>query len=354
MSQHKSISRRQGSPYHTVDNDGVLDRLKFINKGDIYQVYGKPILDTLITNEIKIFEAYKTFFGISTGLIPPKKGRSKGAHETKATVVPKKTTATSKKKYKGAGLRPKVPNELTGKSADSDEGAGTSPEVSDESKDKSEARDDLDDWGSTDDEEYLLAYKDENPEDIPWQSTNDDEYENNDEKDDASIDIEKTDDERTDTDVEDQLKGVAKMNIVEEANEENTERVKEQKDNEELKADEEKKEDDQAGDEQVVVFVSTTHKEKPNLLQATSSHYVSSKFGNQFINSPNASLIGTILKNVEAEINSLLDIQIQQDDPHIEQEQFHAVKVSVIPKSTQQPPSTPPAPPLPTIEIQST
>ncbi|GJZ56404.1 hypothetical protein Tco_0611597 [Tanacetum coccineum] len=177
-----------------------------------------------------------------------------------------KKTQKSSGKLKGAGLRPKVLNKLTGKSADSDEGVSTSPEVSDESKDKSKARDDLDDWGSTDDEEYLLAYKDKNPDDIPWQSTNDDEYENNDEKDDASIDIEKTNDERTDTDVEDQLKGVAEMNIVEEANEENTERVEEQKDNEELKADEEKKEDDQAGDEQVVVSVSTTHKEKPNLL----------------------------------------------------------------------------------------
>ncbi|GJZ92559.1 hypothetical protein Tco_0664624 [Tanacetum coccineum] len=94
MSQHESISRRQGSPYHTVDDDGVLNRLKFINKGDIYQVYGKPIPDTLITDEIKNSEAYKTFFGISTGLIPPKKGRGRGAHETKAPVVPKKTTAT--------------------------------------------------------------------------------------------------------------------------------------------------------------------------------------------------------------------------------------------------------------------
>nr|GEV79350.1 hypothetical protein [Tanacetum cinerariifolium] len=49
-----------------------------------------------------------------------------------------------------------------------------------------------------------------------------------------------------------EVKGVEEMNIVEEADEENTERVEEQKDDEELKADEEQKEDDQAGDEQVV------------------------------------------------------------------------------------------------------
>ncbi|GJV27399.1 hypothetical protein Tco_1383847, partial [Tanacetum coccineum] len=114
---------------------------------------------------------------------------------------------------------------------------------------------------------------------------------NDDDEDDASIDIEKTDDERTYTDFDDQVKGVAEMNIAEEANEENTVRVEEQKDDEELKADEEHKEDDKAGDEQVVVLVSTTHKEKPNLLQSTSSHSVSLNFGDQFINSPNATLI---------------------------------------------------------------
>ncbi|GJZ03378.1 hypothetical protein Tco_0536653 [Tanacetum coccineum] len=43
-------------------------------------------------------EAYKTFIGISTGLIPPKIGRGKGAQGTKSTITLKKTTAASKKK----------------------------------------------------------------------------------------------------------------------------------------------------------------------------------------------------------------------------------------------------------------
>ncbi|GKE83995.1 reverse transcriptase domain-containing protein, partial [Tanacetum coccineum] len=104
------------------------------------------------------------------------------------------------------------------------------------------------------------------------------------------------------------------------AEEENTDRVEEQKDDEELNADEEQKGDDQAGDEQLVVLVSTTQKEIPNLLQSTSSHYVSSNF----------------------------------DVPNIQQEPFHSVKVSVIPKTTQIPPTTPPAPPLPATVIPST
>nr|GEV27245.1 integrase, catalytic region, zinc finger, CCHC-type, peptidase aspartic, catalytic [Tanacetum cinerariifolium] len=160
----------------------------------------------------------------------------------------------------GAGLRSEVPDELTGKSAVSDKGADTQSEVLDETKDESKAKDDQDDWGSTQEEELLRAYKDEKPKEIPW----------------------------TDTDVEDHVKGVAEMNIVEEVEEENTERLEEQKDDEKLKAGEEQKGDDQV------------------------------------------------------------------DVPHIEQEPFHVVKVSVIPKTIQQPPLTSPAPPLLATEIPST
>ncbi|GJX96896.1 hypothetical protein Tco_0352694 [Tanacetum coccineum] len=76
MSQHKSISKRHGSPYHTVDNDGVLDRLKFISKG----------------------EEHQTFIALSTSSILPKKGRGKGAQGIKATVIPKNEIVASKKK----------------------------------------------------------------------------------------------------------------------------------------------------------------------------------------------------------------------------------------------------------------
>ncbi|GKC81505.1 hypothetical protein Tco_1137222, partial [Tanacetum coccineum] len=338
------------------DNDGVLDRLKFSSKREIHQVYGKSIPDTLITNDIQNSEAYNTLISLSTGLIPPKIERGKGAEGSNATITPKKATKASKKKKtkkiessdkeseekqegmirrkpkgviiqdslqvskkkstnpsqklklkgiellsdatqleidtqkaikaskrkrrfkhqsggssEGDGIKPEVPDEPTGKSAVLDEGAGTSPEVPDETKDKKK------------------------PEDIPWVSTDEDKSDDDDDEDDESIDIEMTDDEKTDTDVEDQVKGVAEMTIVEEAEEENVEKV------EELKADEEKQGDGQVGDEQVGVPLSTTHKEKPNLLQSTSSHSVSSNFGNQFLNnSPNVSLIGTIQENAKA------------------------------------------------------
>nr|GEW02297.1 hypothetical protein [Tanacetum cinerariifolium] len=93
MSQHKSISKREGSPYHTVTDDGLLDKLKFVSKGNKYQVYGKPILDALITDDIKNSKTYKMFFKYLTSLIPPKKSRA-----TNEPATPKKTTTSSKKK----------------------------------------------------------------------------------------------------------------------------------------------------------------------------------------------------------------------------------------------------------------
>ncbi|GJU49970.1 hypothetical protein Tco_1219525 [Tanacetum coccineum] len=93
MSQHKSIYKREGSPYHNFANDGFLERLKFINKGDLYQVYGKLIPDTWITNEIKESEAYQMYFKYSTSLIPPNKSKGRAV---KVGI----TTATTQKPYK--------------------------------------------------------------------------------------------------------------------------------------------------------------------------------------------------------------------------------------------------------------
>ncbi|GJZ74036.1 hypothetical protein Tco_0638182 [Tanacetum coccineum] len=280
----------------------------------------------------------KTFIALSIGLIPPKKGRGKGTQGTKAMIITKKATAASKKKRakkikssdeeseeqeerlirktkgvviqdtpqvsnkksinqyqklkgikllsskresrfqhqssgssEGARITPEVLDELTGKSIVSDKGAGTSLEVPDETKDKSETQDDQDDWGFIDDETFLFDDKDEKAEDIPWVSTNEDEYDNDDkENDDIKTDLAK------------EHKKSAK-------------KIDEQKADEELKADEEQQEDDQVGDKQVEVPVSTTHIEKLNLLQSTSSHSVSSNFGNKFNNSSNVSLIAIVI-----------------------------------------------------------
>ncbi|GJZ67216.1 hypothetical protein Tco_0630456 [Tanacetum coccineum] len=47
LSQNKSIPRRHGSYINTIKDDDVLGRLKFVSKGEDYQVYGKAIPDTI-------------------------------------------------------------------------------------------------------------------------------------------------------------------------------------------------------------------------------------------------------------------------------------------------------------------
>ncbi|GJS87862.1 hypothetical protein Tco_0770498 [Tanacetum coccineum] len=96
------------------------------------------------------------------------------------------------------------------------------------------------------------------------------------------------------------------------------EKIVEQKANEKHEADEEQKGDDHAEDKQVVVPVSTTQKERPSLLQSTSNHSVSSNFGNQFINSPNVSLIEQAVKELkQADPSTVILASIKSQVPSL-------------------------------------
>ncbi|GJU89868.1 hypothetical protein Tco_1302291 [Tanacetum coccineum] len=74
-------------------DDGVLGRLKFVSKGEDYQVYGIAIPDTMLIDEITNSEHYQTFLALSTDLIPLKKSRGKGSKGKKAAVTPKKKSS---------------------------------------------------------------------------------------------------------------------------------------------------------------------------------------------------------------------------------------------------------------------
>nr|GEY19598.1 hypothetical protein [Tanacetum cinerariifolium] len=90
LSQYKFVSKRQGTYVNTIKDDGILGRLKFVSKGEDYQEYGLAILDTMLNDDIMNSEAYHTFLALSSGLIPPNKGRGKGSKGKKETVTPKK------------------------------------------------------------------------------------------------------------------------------------------------------------------------------------------------------------------------------------------------------------------------
>ncbi|GKF10908.1 hypothetical protein Tco_0048834, partial [Tanacetum coccineum] len=193
----------------------------------------------------------------------------------------------------GTGNKLRVLDELTRKFAISDEGTGIQSEVPDETKNLSESDDDSNKWGSTDEEVFRVVPRDENPKSPPldvfdnedqneYEDDEDERVETDDDRDDKeeedrSTDIKETDAERTESDDEHQGKGNADMNIKQEVEKE--------------MSDEKPKGDEQAIEAQP----NDDNKDKFEFLQPTSSQSLSFGFANQFLlNSPNASLLGTI------------------------------------------------------------
>ncbi|GJZ14401.1 hypothetical protein Tco_0549631 [Tanacetum coccineum] len=311
------------------------------------------------------------YFKYSTGLIPPKKSRgepenrqvSRKIRTPRAVVIqepPAKKTQESSEKLKGiemlskaallgidtqtaikdnqhasplknktgslsegTGVSPGVPNELTGVLAVSSEGVGTSPKVLDETLYNYEAQSDDDVWGSTDEETNKDKNEDDDKDDVNKEEEDEEESvneednvdeENEEESDDndKSFDITNTDDEITKSDSDDHEISKEGETVFEIEEEEiaNSEHEEDDTKGEDQKTEEEPKRDDQANEAEVGVPDLVTNKEKSEFLQSTSSHSISLNF----------------------------DVPLVQNEP------FHEVKVSIIPKSTQQPPSTPPLP----------
>ncbi|GKC99991.1 hypothetical protein Tco_1170266, partial [Tanacetum coccineum] len=316
LSQHKSISKRQGSYVNIIKDDGVLGRLKFVSKGEDYQVYGTPIPYVMVKDEIKISEAYQTYIALSTGLIPPEKGRGKGSKGKKATVTPKKKGSITVDD--NIILEPDVAFEL-GKSI-----SRTEAEIAEEARRVHETHERL----VTEKPTSLEESNEFNGEpakrttgirrptgvgssgakvvaEINWGSK-DDSAQSDDE--DRSIDIKETDDEEIKSNNDDQVMDDAEKNDAEKPDE-----------------------------------------EKMLINQSMSSNY-----GNQFLNtSSDISLIGTIQEDADTEINSLLDVQIQQEIPTALSAPLLDVLMSVIPEQSTPPTPTPLTTPLPAPQITS-
>ncbi|GKD11379.1 hypothetical protein Tco_1191064 [Tanacetum coccineum] len=380
---------------NSIKDDGVLGRLKFVSKGEDNQVYGISILDVMLNNDIKNSKAYQTYLAISTGIVVPNKARKgmkttaapkkKGSitaddninHdpkevlklgksisrteaeeqeegrrvlETHECLVTKKSTSDVGSDESGdeqegrlTGRRPTgvvirdTPNVSIKKILDqsqklkgiemlsdaaqlvvdtqkaikanirSSEGDGITSEVPDEPKGKTAAHDKTnDDWGF-DEEEVILSSDDERTES---------------EK--ETVKSEKADEETTDEDEHDDADD--EMNNAE-------------------NADEVKKDQEMADAEK---------NEKTKLPPSTSSLSLSSDYNNQFLNlSSDVSLVNTVKETTDTEINSLLDVQIQQEIPHVLSAPLLDVLVSVIPEQTTPTPILTPLPTPPTTETQA-
>ncbi|GKA12718.1 hypothetical protein Tco_0692264 [Tanacetum coccineum] len=87
LSIHKSVPKVLPFGLHTIKDDSVLSRMKFVGiRGDV-QEYGRAIPDAMLTDDIKQSETYQMFIKYSTGLIPSNKTRGKGSQEEAARQV---------------------------------------------------------------------------------------------------------------------------------------------------------------------------------------------------------------------------------------------------------------------------
>ncbi|GJX27071.1 hypothetical protein Tco_0233367 [Tanacetum coccineum] len=379
LSKHRSIPKRHNSFINTIKDDGVLGKLKYVSKGEDKQMYGMSILDVMMNDDIKNSNDYLTYLALSTGTEVPNKGRGKGKGlmGKKATVNPSKKGSitaddniipdpdvalklgesisrteaeeqkearrvherlvikmTSNNEEEGRMIRrrssgvvirytPKVSLDETldqsQKLKGSSEGAGITLEVPDELKGSSAAQADEDDWGSkgeiktlSSDDERTKSEREVAESDKADEETDNDEETHNDEELHEDEEVHDDDEKHDDDEVVDEEKANEEMPDSEKADEEMADAEKD-------------------------------NKEKPKLPPSSSSLSLSSDYGNQFLNvSSDVSLVGIVKETSDTEINSLLDIPVQQEMHHVQQTPLLDVLVSMIPTMTTPTPSTTP------------
>ncbi|GJV52232.1 hypothetical protein Tco_1447973 [Tanacetum coccineum] len=205
---------------------------------------------------------------------------------------------------KGTGTIPGVPDESTVVSSTSSERTGTKPGVPSEEKDITKENIILE-WGSKQESEYLKEDKldDEEKDDKEGDAVDEDDETESDEDDiyKYKIHVRKDkDEEMLNAEVKDSNKGDEEVT---EAIKENAEKTSEVKDD----------------------------AKKTKLPSKSFSLSVSSGFGDQFLKiSSNSSLVTTVKDTTDAQINSLLEVKIQSEVPHIQSPSMLRVPVSVI------------------------
>ncbi|GJZ83821.1 hypothetical protein Tco_0648994 [Tanacetum coccineum] len=87
LSIYKSVPKGLSSGLHSIKDDGVLNRMKFLIISEDFQEYGRAIPVTMLTDQIKQSDTYQMFIKYSIGLIPLKKSRGKGSQGKKLDVT---------------------------------------------------------------------------------------------------------------------------------------------------------------------------------------------------------------------------------------------------------------------------
>ncbi|GKD73402.1 hypothetical protein Tco_1331684 [Tanacetum coccineum] len=302
--KRKTASRRVVKKKVTIYADENI-----ISDPDVALELGKSISLTEVEEEEAARQVHATYARIVTEFVPKSaKAKSKPKLKGAQSLTPaekeaadimqalKESKKTSKRQpgtrgsSEGTGTIPGVLDESTAVSATSSK--GTEDQLDNEEKDDKEG--DVDDEG----DDHINDAKDTDDEDDETKSDEDEIYK-------SKIRVRKDEDEEMlNAKVEYSRKGDAEVSDVAKADAEKTEEAK----------------DDS---------------KKAKLPPTSSSLSISSGFGDQFLKlSSDTFLFGTVKDTIDAEINSLLDVKIQYEVPHIQYPSALKVTVSVISEPT--------------------
>ncbi|GJW08334.1 retrovirus-related pol polyprotein from transposon TNT 1-94 [Tanacetum coccineum] len=341
LSKHQSLTKIPYLHTHTIKDDGVVSRLKFVQIGEDFHEYGLPIPKTMLTEAIKQSESYQMFIKYSTGQIPPTKSRGKGSQGKKTAdiaeaTVEKVSISVDDNIIPGPDIDLGLGKSINLTEAAEEEAArqvhATHARIVTESvpepvrrrpssiafRDSSSVTKKLSpdpsqklERGSKQESEY--TEEDDDDETIEWVDI-DGEEEKDDNDDNKSIDLEQTDDKETDDEF---VHGEEHVQDDDEETEDKFVQGDEQVNDDE---DEEMKnaevEESGNGDEEISDAAKADAEKseevkdgamKAELPPSSLSLSVSSSFGDQFLKlSSDTSLVGTVKDTTDAEINSLL------------------------------------------------
>nr|GEW52848.1 hypothetical protein [Tanacetum cinerariifolium] len=108
MSKNQSISRRNKMFWHTARDDPMFNTIKVISRQQDTQIYSVILPDVLTNQEILDSKAYKEYYAVASGAVPPK-ARTKYKNKTGEPV----TSPKSKTAFASKGTRLKSKSKVT-------------------------------------------------------------------------------------------------------------------------------------------------------------------------------------------------------------------------------------------------
>ncbi|GKB50956.1 hypothetical protein Tco_0901709 [Tanacetum coccineum] len=112
-----NIHQRSASPFHLAEEDLRLGNLKFVSKGEVDEVFGMPIPNELISNNIKNAPYYNAYLEMVAKHDQKVAAEKEGKEKSASTKQPKPKPAIEKSSKPAPAPKPKVTKEKPSKAS---------------------------------------------------------------------------------------------------------------------------------------------------------------------------------------------------------------------------------------------